>query len=130
MLGLVRYSDGGLNKEPFHDRTALNHLNTQLVRYSDPHCILVNKKFGLFEDHITNGLKFRHFCPDFKWFSTQWQLLVNISDTCPDFRSHSKSGPFACQLLSTIPNPDYSRYQIPTIVQYLNCILTAIFTMT
>ena len=37
---LVRYSDGGLNKEPFDDRTALNHLNTELVRYSDPHCTL------------------------------------------------------------------------------------------
>ena len=39
---LVRYSDGGLNKEPFNDRTALNHLNTELVRYSDPHCIRSN----------------------------------------------------------------------------------------
>ena len=35
---LVCYSDGGLNKEPFNDRKALNHLNTELVRYSDPYC--------------------------------------------------------------------------------------------
>ena len=38
---LVRYSDGGLNKEPFDDRTALNHSNTELVQYSDPHCIVI-----------------------------------------------------------------------------------------
>ena len=28
---LVRYSDGGLNMEPFEDGTAVNHLNTELV---------------------------------------------------------------------------------------------------
>ena len=36
----VRYSDHGLNTRPFNDRTGFNHLNTGLVRYSDPHCIL------------------------------------------------------------------------------------------
>ena len=35
----VRYSNGGLNKEPFDKRTVFNHSNTKLVRYSDPHCI-------------------------------------------------------------------------------------------
>ena len=34
----VRYSGHGLNNEPFDERTVLDHLNTKLVRYSDPHC--------------------------------------------------------------------------------------------
>ena len=36
---LVRYSGHGLNNEPFEERTVLDHSNTELVRYSDPHCI-------------------------------------------------------------------------------------------
>ena len=35
---LVRYSGHGLNNEPFDEQTNLDHLNTELVRYSDPHC--------------------------------------------------------------------------------------------
>ena len=38
---LVHYSGHGLNNEPFNDPTVLNHLNTELVRYSDPHCITI-----------------------------------------------------------------------------------------
>ena len=30
----------GLNNVPFDDRTVFNHLNTGLVRYSDPYCKL------------------------------------------------------------------------------------------
>ena len=37
----VRYSDHHLNTRPFSDRTPLDHLNTRLVRYSDPHCIQI-----------------------------------------------------------------------------------------
>ena len=37
---LVRYSSHGLNNEPFNEQTILDHLNTELVCYSDPHCIL------------------------------------------------------------------------------------------
>ena len=42
--------------------------------------------------------KSEHFCTDFKWFLTKWQpfvWMVGLSD----FRSHSKSGSFATQLL-------------------------------
>ena len=46
----VQYSSHGLNtgkksiiqmpnNRPFNNRTIFNHLNTGLVRYSDPHCI-------------------------------------------------------------------------------------------
>ena len=35
---LVRYSRHGLNNWPFNERTVLDHLNTQIVRYSDPNC--------------------------------------------------------------------------------------------
>ena len=35
---LVCYSGNGLNNEPFNKRTVLDHTNTELVRYSDPHC--------------------------------------------------------------------------------------------
>ena len=35
---LVCYSGHGLNNGPFDEQTVLNHLNTGLVRYSDPHC--------------------------------------------------------------------------------------------
>ena len=37
------YSGHGLNNSPFDDRTCLDHLNTQLVRYSDPNCTLFMK---------------------------------------------------------------------------------------
>ena len=33
---LVRYSGHGLNNEPFNEQTVLDHLNTELVHYSDP----------------------------------------------------------------------------------------------
>ena len=35
---LVCYSGHGLNNEPLYEQTILDHLNTELVRYSDPHC--------------------------------------------------------------------------------------------
>ena len=35
---LVCYSRHGLNSEPFNEQTVLDHLNTKLVYYSDPHC--------------------------------------------------------------------------------------------
>ena len=35
---LVCYSSHDLNNEPFNEQTILDHLNTKLVRYSDPHC--------------------------------------------------------------------------------------------
>ena len=38
---LVRYSGHGLNNKPFNERTNLDHLNTKLVCYSDPHCIWI-----------------------------------------------------------------------------------------
>ena len=38
---VVRYSNGCLNKEPFDKQTVFNHSNTELVRYSDTHCILI-----------------------------------------------------------------------------------------
>ena len=36
---LVCYSNHSLNTKPF-DEPVLDHVNTQLVRYSDPHCIM------------------------------------------------------------------------------------------
>ena len=38
-LSNVWYSGHGLNNGPFNDRTDFEHLNTKLVRYSDPRCI-------------------------------------------------------------------------------------------
>ena len=35
---LVHYSGHGLNNEPFDNQTVLDHSNTELVCYSDPHC--------------------------------------------------------------------------------------------
>ena len=37
---LVCYLSHDLNNEPFNEQTILDHLNTELVCYSDPHCIL------------------------------------------------------------------------------------------
>ena len=31
------------NNRPFDDRTVFNHLNTGLIRYSNPHCILLGR---------------------------------------------------------------------------------------
>ena len=45
---LVGYSGHGLNNEPFNERTVLDHLNPELVRYSDPHCSLFfQEKFSI-----------------------------------------------------------------------------------
>ena len=38
----VRYSGHGLNSKPFDNRTNPHDLNTKLVSYSDPYCILKN----------------------------------------------------------------------------------------
>ena len=35
---LVCYSSHDLNNGPFKERTVLDHSNTKLVCYSDPHC--------------------------------------------------------------------------------------------
>ena len=35
---LVCYSRHTLNNRPFEEQTVLGHINTQLVRYSDPNC--------------------------------------------------------------------------------------------
>ena len=35
---LVCYSRHGLNNRPFDEQTVLDHLKTELVGYSDPHC--------------------------------------------------------------------------------------------
>ena len=37
---LVCYSRHGLNNGPFNEQNVLNHLNTEIVHYSDPHCIV------------------------------------------------------------------------------------------
>ena len=37
---LIRYSSHDLNNEPFKEQSVLDHLNTKLVHYSDPHCSL------------------------------------------------------------------------------------------
>ena len=36
---LVRYSSHDLNNKPFKEQTVLDHSNTEIVCYSDPHCI-------------------------------------------------------------------------------------------
>ena len=35
---LVRYSSHDLNNKPFDEQTVLEHSNTEIVHYSDPHC--------------------------------------------------------------------------------------------
>ena len=45
MPDIVRYSSHGLNNEPFNDQTTFDHLNTEQVRYSDPHCITEKNTF-------------------------------------------------------------------------------------
>ena len=40
---LVCYSSHDLNNGPFNYRTGLDHSNTKLVRYPDPHCIFIKK---------------------------------------------------------------------------------------
>ena len=52
---LVCYSGHSLNDEPFGNLTILHHLNTKLVRYSDPYCT------QLFEVQISHGLLDRAF---------------------------------------------------------------------
>ena len=44
---LVCYSSYDLKSKPFEERTILDHLNTELVGYSDPHCTgLVRHSYG------------------------------------------------------------------------------------
>ena len=47
----VHFSNYGLNNEPFKEKTILNHSNTELVCYSDPHCTFINWAFK----NITNS---------------------------------------------------------------------------
>ena len=75
---LVRYSGYGLNNEPLDERTILDHLNTKLVCYSDPHCIyLLFVSIGL-----NNTLV---FYPTLLWvlktscINTPWIISVNNS---------------------------------------------------
>ena len=81
-----------------------------------PFKIRKHLKSRLFENQISNGLVFKrsglsygpnhlkseHFCPDFKWLLAKWWPFVRISDGWAgllNFRSHSKSEPFANQPL-------------------------------
>ena len=57
MPDVVRYSSHGLNKEQINDQTTFDHLNTELVRYSDPHC---NGETGA-TYFILHGDSFAHF---------------------------------------------------------------------
>ena len=43
---LVRYSGHGLINEPFDQLTIQDHSNTELVRYSDPHCNTVDPSYS------------------------------------------------------------------------------------
>ena len=45
MPDIVCYSSHGLNKEPFNNQTTFDHLNTELVRYSDPQCTIKIRTF-------------------------------------------------------------------------------------
>ena len=42
---LVHYSGHGLNNKPFDEQTVLDHLNTEQVLYSDPHCTFIKNGF-------------------------------------------------------------------------------------
>ena len=57
---LVRYSDD-LNNEPFNEHTVLDHLNTKLVRYSDPHCIWLSS-IWMVTVHLLLGFPY-NLCP-------------------------------------------------------------------
>ena len=56
LFTIVCYSSHELNNEPTEERTIMDHLNTKLVGYSDPHFIknLNNKPFN-------NQTVFNHF---------------------------------------------------------------------
>ena len=99
---LVHYLIHGLNKEPFNRRTGLDHLNTKLVCYSDPHSII----YFLKNRELWKSVF--HKCPQLsmlRWFShlspclnvllypfdnIQWGLEYQTFK----FRIHSKSLPF------------------------------------
>ena len=50
----VCYSNGGLNKRPFNDRTGPHDLNTGLVWYSDPHCMNIHSRMAQSVKHFQN----------------------------------------------------------------------------
>ena len=52
---LVCYPGNGLNNQPFDEQTVLDHLKTELVRYSDPHCIEHSNNGNI---QLTNHWKF------------------------------------------------------------------------
>ena len=55
-----------------------------------------------------------HFCSDFKWFLTKCDHFSEFQMVgLPDFRSSSKSKPFATQPLF---DPELFRFLIPTVV--------------
>ena len=84
-----------------------------------------------------NHSKFGRFCPDFKWFLSKCGNLSGFQMVgLPNFRSHSKSGPFETKPLI---NHSQSRlvlisdhhcsliFQIPTVVVYAICNMNAYF---
>ena len=50
---LVRYSSHDLNNEPFKEQTVLDHLNTEQVCYSDPHCFWIS---GYWDPYCTGHI--------------------------------------------------------------------------
>ena len=55
---LVCYSSHDLNNEPFKERTVLDHLNTELICYSDPHSMLI---FILMFGLLFGFIQLKHF---------------------------------------------------------------------
>ena len=53
----VHYLKNGLKNGRFDDRTAFHHLNSWLVRYSDPNCILITTVMNL--SGILSGTEFQ-----------------------------------------------------------------------
>ena len=125
----------------------LIQLNTESVSRFKPNLLLIqwgseiwkHLKSGLFEGPILNGLVLKgsgfslgysygpnyskswHFCPDFKWFLTKWRPFVMSwfqMVALPDFRSHSKSRPFANQPLYDHLKSRLVQISDPTVIFY------------
>ena len=68
--------------ETTNNRTILNHSNTELVRYSDPHCTYLNSAIGI-QMHDTENQIIKSF------FFLFFFYLLDV------FHGDSNPGPFA-----------------------------------
>ena len=112
---LVRYARHGLNNWPLEERIVLDHLNTELVSYSDPHCtcllILVLKETFC----STNRLS-AIYCLSFR--THYFRVQKNLTDY---FIPWTPTGNGLKRSVFNLKRSFSAKYQYSLVKHYLYC---------